>query len=206
MSNVAEKDVVVDVGAFIGLYTIALAKRVGPEGSVVAFEPDPASFKWLQRHITLNRVQDRVRLIRAAVGDHAGKTSFVEGMDSQSHVTRETQANGQQVSITTLDEEFPAQRVNLLKVDVEGFEEKVLAGGIRLLKDSARCPFIIYIEVHPFAWKEVGTTSESLLKLLKECNYGVFNWAGQSVEKISSYGEIIAYKNSGGRKLHQPSG
>ncbi len=194
MGNVPEQGVVVDVGAFVGLYTIAFAKRVGPQGSVVAFEPESTSFKWLQRHVVLNNVQNRVRLIPAAVGDRIGKIGFVEGRDSQSRVG-ETAAGGQPAAITTLDEEFPNQRVDLIKVDVEGYEEKVLWGGTRLLKDTTRCPRFIYIEVHPYAWKEVGTTSESLLELLKECNYKILDLAGRSVEKIDFYGEIIAYKN-----------
>ena len=56
MAQVRQGDTVADVGAFLGVYAIAAAKRVGPRGSVVALEPDPANFKWLRRHVALNHV------------------------------------------------------------------------------------------------------------------------------------------------------
>lgn len=98
------------------------------------------------------------------------------------------------VRVTTLDDEFPTQRVDLIKVDVEGFEEKVLRGGTRLLKDPSRAPRALYIEVHPFAWKDVRTGSDSLLRLLRDCGYQVTTLEGQPVDFIDSYGEIVAEK------------
>ncbi len=195
MSQVTGNDVIVDVGAFIGLYTIALAKRVGPPGHVVAFEPEPSTFAWLQRHVALNEVGNKVKLVCAAVGDQVGKIRFSEGLELQSHVAADGET-GRAVTATTLDAEFPQERVDLLKIDVEGYEEKVLLGGARLLKDVARSPRMIYIEVHPYAWKELGTTGESLLGLLKEYGYRVSDLEGQPVQKIDRYGEIIARKNS----------
>ena len=199
MSNIRRGDVVVDVGSFIGLYTIASAMRVGPNGSVTAFEPEPTNFKWLQRHVALNHVEDRVRLVRAAVGHRVGEGRFVVGRDLQSHMG-DIQDGRFTVHVTTLDEEFPTQRVDLLKVDVEGFEERVLQGGARLLKDDSRCPRTVYIEVHPYAWKEVGTSSESLVWLLKECGYRASKLDGQPVDVIDCYGEVVAHKNLDNRQ------
>ena len=101
--------------------------------------------------------------------------------------------------MVTLDEIFGQRRVDVIKIDVEGYEEKVLEGGRSLLQDHARSPRRIYIEVHPFAWNGVGTTDSSLLHLLKHVGYCVFDLGGQPVRKIESYGEIIAYKNGGVR-------
>src|SRR3989338_2011163 len=79
MGSVRTGDIVVDVGAFVGLYTVALAARGGPQGSVTAFEPDPANFRWLRRHVTLNHVEERTRLFQAAVGARVGESRFVWG-------------------------------------------------------------------------------------------------------------------------------
>src|SRR3989338_4179732 len=80
-----------------------------------------------------------------------GKPFCVGGRDSLSYVVGST-GGGFAVHMTTLDEEFRNQRIDILKIDVEGLEEKVFQGSIRLLKDPARCPRLMYIEVHPYAW------------------------------------------------------
>lgn len=188
-------DVVVDVGAFIGLYTIALAKRVGSRGAVIAFEPDPTNFAWLQRHVALNHVEPTVTLLCAAVADRAGEAGFLS-RHNESHLGS-VQDGGLTVPVTTLDEAFPRQRVDLLKVDVEGYEEQVLRGGIRLLSDAARGPRTMYIEVHPYAWQGVGSSSESLLRLLDTCGFSVSTLGGQPVRVIDQYGEIVAQRRLG---------
>src|SRR5207244_1654449 len=68
MSSLSPGDVVADVGAHIGLYTIALAKRLAPNGSVIAFEPDEQNYNALAQHVRLNEVQAVVETVRAAVG------------------------------------------------------------------------------------------------------------------------------------------
>ena len=68
MGDIRVGDTVADVGAYIGIYTIPLAKRVGPSGKVVAFEPDPENLRALEVHIKLNHIADQVQLIQAAVG------------------------------------------------------------------------------------------------------------------------------------------
>jgi hypothetical protein len=69
-----------------------------------------------------------------------------------------------------------------------------LKGAVTLLQDHRRSPRAIYIEVHPYAWPEVGTSSESLLRLLTRCNYRVLFPSWEEVKQIERYGEIIAYK------------
>ena len=66
-------DVAVDVGANIGLYAIALAKRVGDSGRVHAFEPDPTNFRALDRHCRLNQVTTRVVPHQLAVAGADGR-------------------------------------------------------------------------------------------------------------------------------------
>src|SRR5438128_9459358 len=114
MACVQPGDTIVDVGAFIGLYTIALAKRVGPSGKVVAFEPDPDNFTALKAHVELNNVSDRVELIQAAVGTQDGATSFETGKASESHISA-VPANGtQMVRCVRLDTVFVNRHVDIL--------------------------------------------------------------------------------------------
>lgn len=196
MAHVRPGDRVADVGAFIGLYSIALAKRIGTEGHVTAFEPDQENFAALETHCRLNGVADRMSLIHGAVGDEDGAVAFDAGRSCESRLSA-AGGNGQAaVLCTRLDTVFANSRLDLLKIDVEGWEEPVLKGGLTLLQDPRRKPRIIYIEVHPFAWPLVGTSSGSLLDLLARCDYQVADVGGRPVTQIQDYGEIVAFRNS----------
>lgn len=199
MNEVRPGDTIADVGAFFGLYAIALAKRVGPSGRVVAFEPSSANHAMFMEHIRLNRVKNTIKVVQAAVGTKNGRVSFQGDNSSESHVVVSAEGAGQSepkgadtVEMVTLDSVFAGQRLDILKIDVEGFEEQVMQGARELLSDPERGPRVLYIEVHPFAWHHVGTTSESLLSLLHQHNFQAFFVDGTPVTKIEGYGEIIA--------------
>jgi FkbM family methyltransferase len=192
MADVRLGDRIADVGAFIGLYSIALAKRIGTTGHVTAFEPDQENFAALEAHCRLNGITDRVSLIHGAVADVDGAAAFEAGRSSESRLGVIGQNGKAIIPCTRLDTAFANSRVDLLKIDVEGWEEPVLKGGMALLQDQRRKPRVIYIEVHPFAWHMVGTSSDSLLDLLTACDYQVTNLEGRPVTQIEAYGEIVA--------------
>ena len=186
-------DVVADVGANIGLYAIALAKRVGDGGKVHAFEPDPANFQALDQHRHLNQVSALVVPYQVAVAGIDGRVAFEAGRGSESHVS--SGAPVSEVDGIRLDSVFAGKCIDILKIDVEGFEEEVLKGASELLSDRARGPRIIYVEVHPFAWREFRTTSETLLTLLTDNGYRVEDLSGKEVTYVERYGEIVARRH-----------
>jgi FkbM family methyltransferase len=194
MAEVQPGDVVADVGAFIGLYTIALARRVGSSGKVVAFEPDPVNFAALKAHVELNSVSDQVELIPAAVSAQDGCVRFQTGRASESHISHVPGNDTQLVRCVRLDTIFADRALDILKIDVEGYEEAVLKGAVNLLRDNRRNPRALYIEVHPYAWSALGTTSESLLAVLAACYYRVLALDGKRLEHIERYGEIVAHR------------
>jgi FkbM family methyltransferase len=194
MRQVRPGDVFADVGAFIGFYSIAVARLVGDSGRVFAFEPDPQSFAWLDRHVELNRLTERIELVQAAVGARCGMVGFEAGKSSESRLSNSPADATQQVECVTLDSVFADRRLDILKIDVEGFEEDVLNGGINLLRDKQRSPRVIYLEAHPYAWPSVGTTSQSLIGLLAECGYTVQTIDGAPLKEIRTWGEILARK------------
>src|SRR5262249_16406147 len=128
------------------------------------------------------------------MGAQDGAVSFEVGKASESHISH-TPANGtQMVQCVRLDTMFANRHMDILKIDVEGYEEWVLQGGTNLLSDRRRSPRFIYIEVHPYAWAGLGTTSTSLLSLLAKCSYRVLQPDGQTVKHIDSWGEVVAHK------------
>src|SRR2546427_2272740 len=181
MGEIRLGDTIVDVGAHCGLYSVAFARRTGDIGRVHAFEPDPPTLARLEAHCRMNGIAGRVALYQVAVADRDGSVGFVAGQGSESHIGAEV--GNQRVNCVCLDSVFRDRPVDLMKIDVEGFEECVLHGATSLLKSDRRAPRLLCIEVHPYAWSAVGTTSESLLALLIACGYTVHDLLGRPVSR-----------------------
>jgi FkbM family methyltransferase len=124
-------DVVVEVGANIGAHTVGLAKRVGPAGMVVAFEPQTMAFQLLATNVAINSLTN-VQCLKMAVGDRTGQTLVPQPALDQTNnfggVSLENVARGEQVPLVTLDSILQVGRMRLLKVDVEGMERQVISG------------------------------------------------------------------------------
>jgi FkbM family methyltransferase len=194
-SEVRPGDSVADVGCYIGIYAIALARYVGPSGRVYAFEPNEKRCNETRRHLRLNQVDERVELVRAAVGDQDGNVPFDSSTDSQGHISVIPNEESSLVPCMRLDTFLAGRSLDVLKIDVEGYEEFVLRGAAELLGSPERRPRAIFIEVHPYAWPELGCTSDSLKALLARHDYRVLELDGQPVGTIDRYGEIVAYRS-----------
>jgi FkbM family methyltransferase len=134
-------DVVYDVGANVGFFTLLGSRLVGTGGRVVAFEPFPVALEYLNRHLELNGI-DNVTVIEAAVSEAARRASFRE--DPVITMGRLVEGGDLEVDVVSLDEiyiegELPPP--DLIKIDVEGEELKVLRGASLLLRD--REPMIL---------------------------------------------------------------
>lgn len=124
--SIHRADVVYDLGANVGLYTL-LASRLG--ATVIAVEPHPSHLVYLRRHLRLNRCGD-VHVIEGAVLDVEGPT-YIEGTGGEAHLADQ----GQPISGTTLDGMIRSQPVpTFIKCDVEGAELRVLHGATMLLR------------------------------------------------------------------------
>lgn len=135
-------EVFVDVGAYSGIYTV-LACVANPGIRVVAFEPNPAKLPQLRSNIAANELQDRVTVIEAALSTGCGtaKLSIPPDDSTASLATAEPAGVAVDVAVTTGDIALDGMCVDLVKVDVEGFETEVLTGMRRLLTE--RRPKII---------------------------------------------------------------
>jgi len=76
MSELKADDTFVDVGAFVGLYTIAAARRLRNLGRVTVFEPENRNYSLLEEHVQLNGLQGHIELHQVAVFDHNGLSSL----------------------------------------------------------------------------------------------------------------------------------
>lgn len=137
--------IVLDIGANIGAHTIPLAQLVGPGGVVVAFEPQPTLHKILCANLVLNSIPN-VLTYAMALGDCEGDCRFPVLDYSQpgnfGGIGADMVEEGETVPLCMLDG-FQLERVDFIKLDVEGFEAKVLEGAANTIE---RCRPIMYIE------------------------------------------------------------
>lgn len=128
-------DVVLDIGAHVGYYTLLAAKCVGSSGHVYAFEPLPRNAAYLERHIHINRLEN-VSFYQIAVSDSSGTVHFGGGVSSSTG--RITLTGDLEVEAASLDDLLNTGQIrtpSVMKIDVEGAEFSVLHGGERLLRE-----------------------------------------------------------------------
>ncbi len=146
-------DVAVDVGANIGVFTIAMGLAVGPAGRVLAFEPQPSIFEMLQRNLDRHALA-QVEPHRAIILEAAGRARFVDIRNVPDGRTVNfgmigvtTRVGGEHgvmtpTSVRSIDG-LALARCALIKIDVEGAEDAVLAGSSATL---ARCRPVLSVE------------------------------------------------------------
>ena len=143
--------VIFDIGAHIGYYTLLLAELF-PRSKIYAFEPHPENFERLRANVSMNSMLGRVQLLRTAVSDREGKVRFHKGPTNWSGGLDPNHRGGTIGSVEVMSSRidslvFEELRVapQLIKIDVEGYEEKVLYGGQQTL--SMAKPVLV-IECH----------------------------------------------------------
>jgi FkbM family methyltransferase len=122
--------VAIDIGANLGIYSLPMAQRVGPRGRVIAFEPGSEPRNSLERSRGLNGA-DNLEIIAAALSDGRRVGHLVFGTSSEGNALGEGGA-GESVAVTSLDIESMERRwpaPDFVKIDTEGEEDRVLAGG-----------------------------------------------------------------------------
>ncbi|MFL6385133.1 MAG: FkbM family methyltransferase [Nitrososphaeraceae archaeon] len=150
--NTKQGDIVVDVGAHIGKYTIIASKRVGENGKVIAIEAHPGNYEMLNRNIKLNGLTN-VTPLNYAVYSRKTKVKIYNNYTIMSERIREKKVKEKfvEVNADTLDNLLQQngirqEQVNWIKIDVEGAEYEVLKGACNTLSNSK--DIALYIEIH----------------------------------------------------------
>jgi FkbM family methyltransferase len=165
--------VFVDVGANFGVYTLVASRIVGEAGMVLAFEPTAESFAILRRNIQLNQFSN-VRSFQVALAQMRGKAWLYHGWDPVGNSLGKDLLcgdEGEEVQTEALDqrlEENGVDRVDAIKIDVEGAEELVLRGAIRCL--TTQSPIVIF-EFNPGCAARLGLSPWGARDLLESLNY-----------------------------------
>jgi len=167
-------DVVVDAGANIGIYSEFLARRVGPTGLVNSFEPSPENFERLQ---CATRKLSNVRVCQAAVGERSGRSTLYLSdklnVDHRTYMTEGDSRSGVPIDIVALDDYFkPGQRVDLIKMDIQGYELHALRGANRVLEDNSTAKLLL--ELWPYGLKKAGANWLELIEALQGKNMAIY--------------------------------
>jgi FkbM family methyltransferase len=141
-----DEDVFCDVGANAGVYTILAARAVGCR--VIAIEPVPKTFDLLMQNIHLNGVSDRVDTHCCGIGHEPGRLFFTSSLWSYNHVVPSAQEHTIEVDVSTLDMILAGKSATMIKIDVEGFEAKVLEGATETLSDCKLQAVLIEMASH----------------------------------------------------------
>jgi FkbM family methyltransferase len=172
-SVVGRDSIVADVGANQGLYTLCLA-RIAVAGHVYAFEPDPELFRCLENNIRNNRLMN-ISAIRAAASDQSGILSLAVNAlnrgDNRVSKILGGASSTRQVQAVTIDEAVINTHLDVLKIDVQGFEIEVLLGAQETLKNNPR--LTIELEFWPYGLRQSGHQPAELLDFLRDAGFRV---------------------------------
>ncbi len=155
-----EDELLLDVGANVGAFTILAATALGARS--MAFEPIPHTFADLMATIRLNEAGDRVEAFNLGVGSAEGELEFITGYGAQNRVV--TDADGDRnatttVPVRTLDSLAAGRDARILKIDVEGFETEVIRGADRVLSDPGLLAVIMELNAsgNRYGYDDVAT-------------------------------------------------
>ena len=162
--------VAADVGANIGIYSEFLSRCVGPTGLVHSFEPSADNFRRLS---AATRGLSNVRLTQAAVGERSGECKlYVSDKLNVDHRAYKADGNLRRAvptDMVALDDYFkPGQRVDLIKMDIQGYELHALRGARRVLQENPEINLLL--EFWPAGLKQAGGGWEELVEMLQGLN------------------------------------
>lgn len=161
---VARADVVIDVGAHTGLYSL-LAARTSPTARVIAVEADPYNAAAL----TANTRRTRVEVVAKAASDRVGRSTFRQNLGTVGSSLVDRRGTGPtrlvEVETTTIDALAPDARSIVLKIDVEGAELTVLAGAETAIRRAANAT--LFVELNPKALAAGGHDGSQLVAALE---------------------------------------
>jgi FkbM family methyltransferase len=171
-------DTFIDVGAHVGIYTIAISKLNGENIEVHSFEPDQINFRALNNAVHINNLKTRISLNNMAVADHVGELRFYLSTENPGDHRIAPAAEAREVvtvPCTSLDAYFrdkPLRNV-LLKMDIQGAEYAAFKG-FRETLGRITGDLVIAMEFWPYGLQLAGVAAEELIDLMEELGGSLF--------------------------------
>ena len=168
-SYVKPGEVVIDIGANVGFFTKRFARWVSDGGFVIAVEPETSNFRRLQRNLDKSGTAAVVRTVQGVAAEQGGTLKLaVNPIHPGDH---KIAAEGIDVTAFTIDElvrKEPATRVCLMKIDVQGAEERVLRGAQETIQRDHPA---IFVELDDVGLRQMGSSAERVVTWLMDLGY-----------------------------------
>lgn len=172
LNNIKKGDTVVDIGANIGFHTILFANKIGPQGKVYAFEPDPVSYKILLKNIKANNFKNviasplAISNKKAVLNLYKSKDNYGDNRVYSSDIS----STNLTIKADSLDNFFSdlitkGKKISLLKIDTQGFEPFVIQGAKKLIKKYKP---ILFFEYWPYGYHSSKSNGTEMLNYLKK--------------------------------------
>ncbi len=187
------EDLFIDVGANAGSYSILACGVVGAKG--IAFEPVPSTFKRLVENMRLNHLDETVRCINEAVGAQRGAISFTSDSDTTNHALAPDEQSDVaiNVEVTSLDDALIVESPTVIKIDVEGFETRVIEGAHETLRKQTLS--VVIMELNGLG-RRYGFDELRILELMFDCGFKTYAYDPLSRDLISLNGKNLSSGNT----------
>jgi FkbM family methyltransferase len=177
--------VVVDAGANIGIYSVFLARCVGPTGVVHSFEPAPENFTRLR---AATRALVNVRANSAAVGERSGKSQLYVSehlnVDHRAYAPATESRSAIEIEMVALDDYFkPGATVDLIKLDLQGYELHALRGAKRVLSENPAIKLLL--ELWPHGLESAGVGWHDLVQLVRGFGMNVLQLKNENLVPLN---------------------
>ncbi len=190
LSLLNEGDIVVDIGANIGVYTLNMAQKVGAMGKVYAFEPEPTNFELLTKNVEENELTNVVCSDVALSNRAAPASLFISKQNFGDHRLYQednTERKSVPVMTDTLDNllrEIYREKgvVKVIKIDTQGFEPFVIEGAKQIIQENHPA---IFLEYWPAGFKNAGADYYAMMDFLVDV-YGKLYLIDEYRKKIFS--------------------
>lgn len=179
LSKIKKTDIFFDIGANVGLFSIVISKKL-PDIEIHAFEPIPLNVSLFKASLCLNDI-DSVIVNQCCVGDFKGEVDFSLSVDSAYSSIHSTGMRKElkviSSDITTIDsyaKEKNIQRIDIMKIDVEGAENLVINGSASVFSNPSLRPRLILMELYDDHFKKFDTSIKKVVSLLGQYGYKPF--------------------------------
>jgi FkbM family methyltransferase len=170
-------DIVLDVGAFVGVYAVLAARWSRPGGRVVALEPTPSSAALARKHAAFNRVDGAtIELVEAAASDRPGRATLHEydarDMPFVNSLARAADTDltpaTRDVALVTIDDVCRERGImpTVIRMDVQGAEVHALRGARETIRLAPS--LCLVVEMHPQCWPAFGVTEQDARETVRD--------------------------------------
>ena len=193
-----ESDCFFDIGAHIGIVTLAVAKNIKKNGVIYAFEPSKVNLKFLKYHIACNKIKNVKIVDKLVSSSEKKKIIFYEspessGMNSIVSLKKKNITNKNFPKSITLDTFCKNNNIypDIIKVDIEGSEIEMLMGTKKILKKYRP---LIFLSYHPYHLQKLGHQKKSIFDILESLDYKIYDLNGKKPLILKNAEYLLIHK------------